>query len=169
MMSVSDPRYKLRAVIEFLIAEKETVGNIHKRLCVVYGDCAVDRRTVGLWTMKAKASESATTQLQALPRSGRPVSATTPGMVRHVDVIIRADRRTTEQQLASKLSVSSGRVCAMIKTFGYSKFCAKWVPRSLTAEHRMRRTIISSDLDNIAPSTIQPRFGTVKLPFLRIS
>ena len=119
MMSVSDPRYKQRAVIEFLIAEIENVGNIHKSLCVVYGDCAVDRRTVGLWTMKVKASESATTQLQALPRSGRPVSATTPGMVRRVDVIIRADRRITEQQLASKLSVSSGSVCAMIKTLGY--------------------------------------------------
>jgi len=37
MASVCDSRYKQRAVIEFLVAEKESVGNIHKRLCAVYG------------------------------------------------------------------------------------------------------------------------------------
>jgi hypothetical protein len=30
MASVSDTRYKQRTVIEFLVAEKETVWNIHK-------------------------------------------------------------------------------------------------------------------------------------------
>jgi hypothetical protein len=30
MASVSHTRYKQRAVIEFLVAEKESVGNIHK-------------------------------------------------------------------------------------------------------------------------------------------
>ena len=40
MASVSDIRHKQRAVIEFLMAEKETVGNIHKRLCKVYGTSA---------------------------------------------------------------------------------------------------------------------------------
>lgn len=146
MASVSDPRYKQRAVIEFLIAERENVGNIHKRLCAVYGDCAVDRNPVGRWAKRVKASESLTTQLQDLPRSGRPVSATTPDMLRRVDVIIRADRRITVQHLASQLSVSNGSVCAMIETLGYSKVCAKWVPRSLTAEHRMQRTTMSADL-----------------------
>jgi hypothetical protein len=43
MASVSDTRYKLRAVIEFLVAEKENVRNIHKRLCAVYGSCAINR------------------------------------------------------------------------------------------------------------------------------
>jgi len=37
MESVSDTRYKQRAVIEFLVTEKESVENIHKRLCAVYG------------------------------------------------------------------------------------------------------------------------------------
>ena len=40
MASVCDTRYKQRAVIEFLVAEKESVGTIHKRLCAVYGSCA---------------------------------------------------------------------------------------------------------------------------------
>ena len=56
MASVSDTRYKQRAVIEILVAEKESVENIHKRLCAVYGSCAVDRSTVGRWVKRVKAS-----------------------------------------------------------------------------------------------------------------
>ena len=58
MASVSDTRYKQRAVIKFLVAEKESEGNIHKRLCVVYGSCAVDMSTVGRWVQRVKASGS---------------------------------------------------------------------------------------------------------------
>jgi hypothetical protein len=54
---VSDTCYKQRAVIEFLVAEKERVGNIHKRLCAVYGSCSVDRNTVGCWVQRVKSSE----------------------------------------------------------------------------------------------------------------
>ena len=30
--------------------------NIHKRLCAVYGSCAVDRSTAGRWVQSVKAS-----------------------------------------------------------------------------------------------------------------
>jgi hypothetical protein len=56
MASVSGTRCKQRAVIEFLVAEKENVGNIHKRLCAVYGSCTVDRSTIGRWVQRVKAS-----------------------------------------------------------------------------------------------------------------
>jgi hypothetical protein len=72
MASVPDTRYKQRAVVEFLVAEKESVGNIHKRLCAVYGSCAVDRSTVGRWVQTVKASESGETELHDRPRCGRP-------------------------------------------------------------------------------------------------
>jgi hypothetical protein len=61
MVSVSDIRYKQQAVIEFLVAEKEGMGNIHKWLCAVYGSCAVDRYTVGCWVQRVKASGSGET------------------------------------------------------------------------------------------------------------
>jgi hypothetical protein len=56
MASVSVTRYKQRALIELLVAEKEIVRNNHKRLCAVYGSCAVDRSTVGRWVQRVKAS-----------------------------------------------------------------------------------------------------------------
>jgi len=46
--SISDSCYKC-AVIEFHVAVKETVQNIHKRLSNAYGNAAVDRSTVCCW------------------------------------------------------------------------------------------------------------------------
>jgi transposase len=89
MGSVSDIRYKQQAVIEFLVAEKESVENIHKRLCAVYGSCAVKRSTTGHWVQRVKASRSAETELHDQPRSGRPATATSPDIL--VDVIARGE------------------------------------------------------------------------------
>jgi hypothetical protein len=61
MAYVPDTRYKQRAVIELLLAEKESVGNIHKWLCAVYGSCAVDRTTAGRLVQRVKASGSGQT------------------------------------------------------------------------------------------------------------
>jgi hypothetical protein len=66
MASVSDTLYKQRAVIEFLVAEKEVVGNIHKGLCAVYGSCAFDRSAVGRWVHRVKASGSGETEIRAV-------------------------------------------------------------------------------------------------------
>jgi hypothetical protein len=41
-------------VIEFLVAVKDTVGNIHKWFSNVYGNVAVDRSTVGRWAKTAR-------------------------------------------------------------------------------------------------------------------
>jgi transposase len=89
MGSVSDRRYKRRAVIEFLVAEKESVENIHKRLCVVYGSYAVNRSTDGHWVQRVKALGSGETELHDRPRSGRPATATSPDIL--VDVIARGE------------------------------------------------------------------------------
>jgi len=39
------------------------VGNIHKRLCAVYGSCAVDRSTVGRLVQRVKALGNGETEL----------------------------------------------------------------------------------------------------------
>jgi hypothetical protein len=67
-------------------------------------------------------------------------------MLSRADAIIRADRHITTRQLALHLSLSTGGVCSSIATFGYSKVCSKWAPRSLTADHKIQRKTISSEL-----------------------
>ena len=57
---------------------------------------------------RVKASGSGETELQDRLRSGRPATATSPGMLQRADDIIHADRRITSRQLAVQLSVSNG-------------------------------------------------------------
>jgi hypothetical protein len=112
------------------------VGNIHKQLRAVYGSCAVDRSTVGRWVQRVKASGSGETELHEQLRSGRPVTATSPDMLQCTDDTIHVDQRITSLQLAVQPSVSNGSALAITDTLGYSKVCARWVPLSLTTEHR---------------------------------
>jgi len=100
--------------MEFLVAEKESVGNIHKRLCAVYGSCAVDRSTAGRCVQRVQASGSGETGLHDRPRSECPATATSPEMLQRAYDIIHEDRRATNRQLAVQLSVSNGRAMAII-------------------------------------------------------
>ena len=62
--------YKQRAVIEFLVAEKESVSSINRGLCNVCVSVAVERSTVGRWTLRVTACETGKAALCHLPSSG---------------------------------------------------------------------------------------------------
>ena len=81
MESASDVWYKHHAVIQFLVAEKESVRNFHKYLCDVYGSAAVHRSAVGHWMKRVTASETGKAELHDLPCLGRPVTAVIPEML----------------------------------------------------------------------------------------
>ncbi|PSN58133.1 hypothetical protein C0J52_01022 [Blattella germanica] len=74
MASVSDIHHKQRAVIEFLVAEKETVGNIHKRLC----NCRVVMRRSVLMTTSARCNMSGVTAMGGLPAHCKSLSSAAP-------------------------------------------------------------------------------------------
>ena len=71
------------------MAEKESVGNIHKRLCAVYGSCAVNRSNVGHWVQRFKTSGSGEMELHDRPQSEGPATATSPDTL--VDVMARVE------------------------------------------------------------------------------
>jgi imidazole glycerol phosphate synthase subunit HisF len=108
MASVADTHYKQETVIELLVKEKESVGNIHKWLCTVYGGCAVDRSTVGCWVQRVNASGSGEAELHDQSWSGHPATATSRDMLQHANDIIHADQCITIWQLAVQLSGSNG-------------------------------------------------------------
>ena len=60
---VSDLRYNVRAVIEFLVAEKESLGKIHKGCVLCMEVVQSDRSTVRRWVQRVKASGSEETEL----------------------------------------------------------------------------------------------------------
>jgi hypothetical protein len=145
MASVADSRFKQRAVIEVLVHKNENVVNIHKHLGVVYGSVQSIEALLGdeLRELKRqevqKPSSVICRVLVVLPQP-------TLDMLNCADAIIFTNRRITKRQLALQLSISTGSVCSIIETLGYSKVCSKWVPRSLTADHKIQRKTISFEL-----------------------
>jgi histone-lysine N-methyltransferase SETMAR len=81
-----------------------------------------------------------------LPRSGHPSTVVTPAKIQLAESHIRNDRRITTRELAAILGIGKGSVDKIIHLLGYSKVCARWVPRSLTEEHKEQRKIICSEL-----------------------
>jgi len=57
MEEFSDVRFKQRAVIEFLTAEKVPPIEIHRRMQAVYGDQCVDVSRVRRWIKRFKDGE----------------------------------------------------------------------------------------------------------------
>jgi hypothetical protein len=57
------------AVVEFLVAEKEKVRNIHKQLGSVCGCAAVDRSFVGRWAKRVRGGKVGKAQLLGVPCS----------------------------------------------------------------------------------------------------
>jgi len=73
MEEFSDARFKQRAVIEFLTAEKVPPIEIHRRMQVVYGDQCADVSTVRSWARQFKDGDLGQADLSDKTRSGRPV------------------------------------------------------------------------------------------------
>jgi hypothetical protein len=90
------------------VAGKESAGNMHRRLCAVYGSCAIDRSTVGRWVQRVKVSGIGETELHDRPRYRRPATTISPDMLQGADDIIYEDRLITSRKMAVQLSVSNG-------------------------------------------------------------
>jgi transposase len=74
MDEFSDFRFKQRAVIVFLTAEKFPPIEIHRRIQVVYGDQCVDLSSVRRWVRRFKDGELGQADLSDKTRSGRPLT-----------------------------------------------------------------------------------------------
>ena len=68
-----------RAVIAFLVVEKESVTNIHKRLTDLYVANAVDKSTVSRWTSRMAGFEKGQAVLSDARRCDRPTAVLTQG------------------------------------------------------------------------------------------
>ena len=73
------------------------------------------------------------------PRSSRPSSAHSSGNIDQADALIKENRCITINELAESLRVSAGSAVKIKDTLGYSKVCARWVPRQLTEAHKQSR------------------------------
>ena len=132
MATPSEVHLKQRAVIEFLVAERETTVNIHKRLQTVYKDKTLDYSNVWRWTHRlittsenSESQELGNASLRNKPRAGRQSTSVNPANKTKAGTVIRADRRITIDEFASVLGVSHGSAHNIVESLEYSKVCAR--------------------------------------------
>ena len=143
MAAYADDGFKQKAVIEFLTKEGITPKEISDRLKNVYGASALSHSSVKRWVIHFKSGSSDITDKE---RSGRPLSAVTEENKRSVDELIRSDRRITVRGIVDVIGTGHGSVQDIIRELGYSKVCARWVPRQLTDELKQSRLNISMQM-----------------------
>ena len=80
------------------------------------------------------------------PRSGRPSFAHSSANIDQADALVKENRRITINDIAKSLGVSAGSAVKIMDTLGYSKVCARWVPRQLTEANKQSCLETSSEL-----------------------
>ena len=85
----SDVRFKQRALIQFLTADKVPPIEIHRRMQAVYGDQCVDVRIVRRWVRRFKDGELGQADLSDKTRSGRHLTASDQLHQDRVEELIR--------------------------------------------------------------------------------
>ncbi|KAI6652959.1 Transposase [Oopsacas minuta] len=145
-MATKDDNFNLkwRACIEFrTILEIQPVqifSELQEILCV---DCH-SRSTVERWAARFRSGDADVTDL---PRSGRPVSATTSENIALIESMVMEDKCITANQLEQSMEISSGAIHTILMTeLGYRSICGKWVPHKLSENQRLARLNIAKKL-----------------------
>lgn len=126
-----------RAIIKFLVLERQKATDIHQRLVNVYGDAAPSLATVSRWVSEFKRGRSS---IEDEPRSGAPSSSVTPELIAATEELVMNDRTITLEKLAGQLGISKGSVHTIMHDHLHmSKVTTKWVPRLLTVDMRANR------------------------------
>jgi len=148
MATHADVCKKQRAVIEVLVLEGERTAAIHNRLKNVYGDNTLDVSNVRRWVRRIKGSDSAKGEalLVDQPRSGRPAHAVPDINLKHTDELIKQNRKIRITEINEALDISRGSTDTLVGNLGYSKVCAKCVPRQLTDTMKQQRVEASTEL-----------------------
>jgi transposase len=118
-----------RQLFNFLSKEGIRAKSINDRLKAVYGNHTISYRSVRRWV---EYFSTGATDLNDKHRSGRPSSAATQKNKIRVNEMIQNDRRVTVLDIMNELEIGSSVVQHIINELGYSKVCARWVPRQLT-------------------------------------
>ncbi|KAI6653033.1 Transposase [Oopsacas minuta] len=101
------------------------------------------KSTVERWAARFRSGDADVTDL---PRSGRPVSATTSESIALIESMVMEDKCITVNQLEQSMEISSGAIHTTLTTeLGYRSICGKWVPHKLSENQRRLTEIITGD------------------------
>ena len=128
---------EIRAVIRYLVWKGKPPVEIFNEVKSAYGDCAMNRTSVYKWCREFKGGRTSVHDDQ---RSGRP-SIVTDELVEKIENAVRDDRRLTVDELSDMFPQISRSLLheTVTETLGYRKLSARWVPKQLTDDHKVKR------------------------------
>jgi len=140
----SNAEIDFKSIVHFLHSEGARGSEIYERLVAVYGDSAVSQKTVYRWLEEIA---NGTFQVTHRLGAGRPSTSVNNDIIRIVDGMVTEDPRTTYAEIEEWLGIAAPQVHRILHEFlGYSKICARWVPKLLTTEMRSRRKSTCQEL-----------------------
>lgn len=132
-----------RAIIAFLTFEGSKPSEIHARLQNQLKEAALSRTQVFSW---AKQFKEGRRSIEDEDRAGRPVEATSEAAIRDIQNMLHENRRCTIAEIMTELGLTYGTVYRILKDHLHlSKLSARWVPRLLTIDQKIRRKECSKE------------------------
>lgn len=129
-----------RGAINYLRRNGDSAFVVHQKLKATYKEQCLSRPTVYRWYNEFKNGRSSV-KLKGGP--GAPVKVRTTEIVNTAATLVADDARITLRSVAHALQISLGTAHTILsKDLGYSRICARWIPRLLTDEMKAERVRI---------------------------
>src|ERR1043166_3927749 len=134
---------EVRAVVKYFLKKGLTAKVIHADFVETLGNNASAYSTVTKWVREFGMGRET---VKDAPRTGRPVTATTPETITAIHTMVMADRRVTIRRMVEMVGVSYGTVQAILRdVLEVHKVSARWVPRQLTPDQKQTRVTSSEE------------------------
>ena len=133
-----------RLALKFMQKEGKTAVKAYARLQVVYGVQCMSRARAFAWFKRFKDGRMSTDNDT---HSSRTATAVNDENIAKVNELIRGDRRVSVRDIMSSVNIGAKAANEIIHNcLGYSKVCARWVPRQLTDDHKENHFNICAEL-----------------------
>ena len=134
-----------RAALRTLCKAGKTATEVYDILCMAHGNGAMSRRQV--FKVFKEFKEGRTDfKSQTGKHTTRPVFERTEENVAKIKKLIEEDARLTYKELSALSGLGKNVVQNIVsKDLGFTKKCARWVPRLLTDEHKAQHLQMARD------------------------
>ncbi|XP_054709237.1 protein GVQW3-like [Uloborus diversus] len=137
-----------RGNIKFCVLLEKSPSETLEMLRKAYGNSAMKKSAVYEWHKRFLGGR---TTIEDNVRTGRPSTSTTDDNIERVRKLVRADRRTNIDTIASELGISLGSVHSILHNdLNMHRVCLHMVPKMLSPEQKEMRVTMSRDLIGMA-------------------
>ena len=130
-----EQRYAVKFCVKLGKCASETVGMLR----TAYGGSSMKKSAIYQWHKRFTGGQELASSQE---RSGRPSTSLTDENRNKINELVLQNRRITVRDIELQVAISHGSIITILHELGFSKVCARWVPRLLTDEQCQNRVSI---------------------------